>query len=194
MGHDSSKNGTEIIGPNNSNRTIFRTDLGTALVLNTVYQPLSSRDHGFTLAIDFCFNENATYNSQIQAAVLMGCYYENSTSGAKNGLALYNDLRSGSGGIKIGFGDMFNKTGYSCTIGDSGTISRRNIVVLRKPANSDTLYIYSAYNGNVSMPTAVYEQSITCLNNINDSQLVFGQLTNSTAADYNSIKSITARA
>jgi len=55
----------------------------------------------------------------------------------------------------------------------------RNIVVLRHPANSPTLYIYSSCGNETTLPLDVFEESITRTGSLNfnsNAYLNFGAL------------------
>lgn len=194
LGHDSIKSGVEIIGPNSNIKTL-RLDIQTTSPLVTSIQPMHEDNDAFTIAIDYCFNENATYNSRYSAAMLMSCYSVDSTANTKSGFALYNSLSQGaSQGIKVGFGDMLGSSAQSRFISSAATMGQRNIVVLRHPAGSSVLYIYSGMNTDISLSSTVTAQQIPWSALTSNAQLNFGQLTNSTGTEYATDKNSTTRA
>jgi len=54
----------------------------------------------------------------------------------------------------------------------------RNIVVLRHPAGSNLLYVYSGLNGSNTIPSEVAVNTLSWTNNNSNAYLNFGQLTN----------------
>jgi len=194
MGYDSIKEGTELVGPN-ATRKILRLGLATSTPYVTNIQPMAE-ENGFTLAIDYCFTEDATYADNYNDATLASCYYISSDLNTINGFALYDHLKtlsqSDTTGPKVGFGDMFNRTDKSVAVGSSYTKGQRNMVVLRHPAGSDKLYIYSGMNGNLSLADNVVAQNITWNDSTSTAQLVLGRITNSTEGQYSNIKNAVA--
>jgi len=63
----------------------------------------------------------------------------------------------GSLGPRVGFGDMFNSSAYSVSVGanGNGNYNTRNVVVLRHPKDSTVLYVYSGFSGNNHINSAV---------------------------------------
>lgn len=195
LGHDSAVSGTELIGPNAS-RQILRLDLPTTTVLNTAVQPMAAANDAFTIAIDYCLDANAEYNSQYKAGILASCYSVNSSANTISGFALYHNLNTNLNdvGPRVGFGDMFSASAQSVPVGSSTNIDSRNMVVLRHPAGSSVLYVYSGITSEGAISPNIIAQQVPWNNSTNDAYLVFGQVTNNTSNDYTSIKSITTRA
>jgi hypothetical protein len=111
----------------------------------TDIQPLKTGDDAFTLVIDYCFNNTVTYNTTY--AMLAGCYYSNTSANIRNGFGIYYDKLGSNNenhaGVRVGFGDMFNFSNQSIRICAPENADLRNIIVLRHPANSEYLYVYS---------------------------------------------------
>ena len=194
MGYDSIKEGTELVGPN-ATRKILRLGLATSTPYVTNIQPMTE-ENGFTLAIDYCFTEDATYADNYNDATLASCYYISQDLNTINGFALYDHLKtlsqSDTTGPKVGFGDMFNRTDKSVAVGSSYTKGQRNMIVLRHPAGSDKLYIYSGMNGTLSLADNVVAQNITWNDSTSNAQLVLGRITNSSEQQYSNIKNAVA--
>ena len=157
LGHDSIKEGTALVTGNplrldSTSDTSFAFD-GTNG--HPLIQPLKSGNDAFTLAIDYCFNANATYAADYDFAVLASCYYAPiSTEGIRNGFSLYYNIKNSetSIGPRVGFGDMYNTRTASVGVGTADRPGARNIIVLRHPANSSTLYIYSDLSEDNTTP------------------------------------------
>jgi hypothetical protein len=64
-------------------------------------------------------------------------------------------LNSSIYGLRVGWGDMYSQAGQSKIVGNTTNMGQRNIVVLRHPKGSNTLYIYSGLNGNINTPENV---------------------------------------
>lgn len=198
VGNDSIRPGVELIGPN-ATRHILRTDLGNTTYTTNI-QPFGEESNAFTLAIDYCFNENALYDNSTKAAILMSCYSIDPTTHTAQGFALYDNLdttlaNGGALGPRFGFGDMFSELSRSVAIGNELTRGQRNIIVIRHPQDSQYLYVYSGKTGSTSLETAVSSQfPAAWSNNRGNGYLTFGQLTNSSSSDYEAVKSITANA
>ena len=152
--------------------------------------------NGFTLAIDYCFTKDSTYAQQYSAATLASCYNINATGNTVSGFALYDYLQDNDGitaaGPRVGFGDMFSNGTKSKPVGTSATKSQRNMIVLRRPANSDTLFIYSGLTDNASIPENVVTQQIQWSDEMNNAQLIFGRITNSNDLQYATIQNAVA--
>jgi hypothetical protein len=72
---------------------------------------------------------------------------------------------------------MYNNINQSVAVGNDATLGMRNIVVLRHPAGSNILYVYSGLNGNNTMPSEVAVNTLTWTNNNSNAYLNFGCLT-----------------
>lgn len=170
MGADSIVEGTELVS------TPLRTDGANFRPYATTIQPLRTDNDAFTLAIDFCFNEEMTESITTNYSTLVSCYYSNISSGIKNGFGLfYGKDRNTISGPRIGFGDMYNATSQSIEIGSSATLGMRNVVVLRHPANEPTLYVYYGLSGsNLASEVTVYP--INWQNYNSDAYINIGQL------------------
>ena len=170
MGADSIVEGTELVS------TPLRTDGANFRPYATTIQPLRTDNDAFTLAIDFCFNEEMTESITTNYSTLVSCYYSDISSGIKNGFGLfYGKAGNTISGPRVGFGDMYNAASQSVEIGSSTTLGMRNMVVLRHPANEPTLYVYYGLNGsNVASEVAVYP--INWQNYNSDAYINIGQL------------------
>ena len=82
-------------------------------------------------------------------STLVNCYYSNTSENVKNGFSLFYG-KSGNtiSGPRVGFGDIYNSSSQSISVGSDAMLNMRNIVVLRHPANEPTLYVYSGLNGS----------------------------------------------
>jgi len=130
-------NGTVIINTNN----VFKA---TGVGVNYSNITPFANNNGFTIAIDYKFDSSQAVPNQ-QAAILLGCY--DRINGSVVGFALYNNNNStyGTTGINVGYGNMFSNEGHSVRVGRS---TQRNMIVIRHPANSSSLYIYSSKGSN----------------------------------------------
>ena len=183
MGHDvTTDNSIQIT---NSILRFDRTDMPRKI--NSI-APFATND-GWTLAIDYQFMPDVNYNVPSSnfypnAAVLAGCYDvipgENNTSSIV-GFALYENRNSQYGAIGpcVGFGDMFNNASQVVSLGSTATVGKRNIVVLRKPNNSNALFIYSGRDGELSLASTVYMQQKNWNKVTSDAKLELGQLSHS---------------
>ena len=207
LGQDSIKEGTTLVGPGASD-SILRLDFQTVSPRVTTIAPLAENNEAFTLMIDYCFNTDKTYPAGSIAAALVSCYEQNSSeqntseqnSSEQNssvttvsGFGLYYNLNGNLGtiGPRVGFGDMFRTQGQSIAIGNSSNANARNVIVLRHPKNSSTLYIYSGLGlglngGNINSDVGVAQ--LTWNNTIASAVINFGQLTNNTRDEYTNIK------
>ena len=173
LGHDSIAEGTTLISGNP-----LRFDGSTDISYATSIQPLKAGNDAFTLAIDYCFNPNVTYGQQDTFATLVSCYYgPMSTEGIRNGFSLFYGIKGTITGPRVGFGDMYNNSNQSVLVGNENTLGMRNMVVLRHPAGSNTLYIYSGLNNNNTMPSNVVVNTLTWSNFNSNAYLNFGRLT-----------------
>ena len=170
MGADSIVEGTELVS------TPLRTDGANFRPYATTIQPLRTDNDAFTLAIDFCFNDEMTESITTNYSTLVSCYYSNISSGIKNGFGLfYGKAGNTISGPRIGFGDMYNAASQSVEIGSSATLGMRNMIVLRHPANEPTLYVYYGLSGsNLASEVAVYP--INWQNYNSDAYINIGQL------------------
>lgn len=134
MGYDGSIAGTTLVSLNNS----LKFDGNTTPIAFESIKPFKD-NKGFTLAIDYQFD--ASQDASMPAAVLMGCY--DRISGSVVGFSLYknNSSNYGSLGTSVGYGNMFSNESTKKTVGND---SSRNIIVLRHPANTSELWIYSS--------------------------------------------------
>ena len=175
MGQDSIATGTTLVSGNP-----LRLDGAIDASYATNIQPLKAGNDAFTLAIDYCFNPNATYSSNASFATLASVYYGSTTEGIRNGLSLFYGLNSSIYGLRVGWGDMYSQAGQSKIVGNTTNMGQRNIVVLRHPKGSNTLYIYSGLNGNINTPENVEVQTLDWSNYNSDAYLNFGRLTSGT--------------
>ena len=193
MGHDSEEDGIDLISDT------VRFDLNISQQpIKTNIQPMTSENNAFTIMIDYSFNPSTTYSSTDNAAILMSCYYQNSSTNTVNGFALYNNLNSalGSRGPRVGFGDMFNNSSYSKPVGGLGTVNyeARNVIVLRHQHNDPVLYIYYGLNSSNHINSTVNVETITWNNSTSNAYINFGQLTDSTDTEYSTLKDVTKKA
>ena len=153
---------------NTDNQHVIISDKNDAMYLNgsngysTNYQPLLAGADAFTLAIDYSFDD-VEYNTINSFATLVSCYY--SQNGVRNGFTLCKNLSSGV--IEVGFGDMYRNNNQRIAISNVANSNMRNVVVLRHAAGSPTLQIYSGINGEQTLPTTVYSNSITRTGEVN---------------------------
>jgi len=82
-------------------------------------------------------------------STLVNCYYSNTSENVKNGFSLfYGKFGNTISGPRVGFGDIYNSSSQSISVGSDIMLNMRNIIVLRHPANEPTLYVYSGLNGS----------------------------------------------
>lgn len=184
MGQDSIVPGT-VLTPDNPLRLDGAQDQTYALDgsdNHPTIQPLKAGNDAFTLAIDYCFNPNVTYDKPF--ATLVSCFSSSySINGTRTGIGLFYGSNIGDNritGPRVGFGDMYGDGNQSVSIGTEATLGMRNIVVLRHPAGSNTLYIYSGLTNNNNLPSEVTVNTITWANYNTDAYLNFGKLTSET--------------
>ena len=149
--------------------------------------PFNSTNDAFTLVLDYQFDTNySSYASNTRAAALAGCYKE--VNGSYYGFVLYFDTKTGY--IKLGFGDFLNTASCSKMISNPGASQYRNIIVLRHPKNSSSLYIYSGinYTSELNVYNDINDDGIEMVlnwNNITNSEkLVLGSLATGTLPSY----------
>ena len=125
---------------------------------------LLEEDTEFTMAIDYRFNidnspnlSNANYAGYTphRQSILLSCYRDDSSS--INGFKLYYDLTDQTS--KISFGDSGTES-HTVTLSGRTDAHNRNIVVIRHPKNSASLYVAYGTNGN-GMLDNVTETEIT---------------------------------
>ena len=184
LGQDSIVAGT-VLTPDNPLRLDGAQDASYPLDgsgNHATIQPLKAGNDAFTLAIDYCFNPNVTYDKAF--ATLVSCYFSAySTTGTRTGIGLFYGTGLGGNSItgpRVGFGDMYNNANQSVSVGNETTLGMRNMVVLRHPAGSNTLYIYSGLNNNNTLPSDVVVNTLTWANYNTDAYLNFGKLTSGT--------------
>ena len=130
---------------------------GTTSSISTTYQPLLANSDAFTFAIDYALSD-ATYDSGKIYAIIASCYY--SANGVRNGFGIFKNLSTGN--IEVGFGDMYRYANQRVAVSNNNNATMRNIIVLRHPKDSPTLYIYSGLGTAQSMPLEQpYYSSIT---------------------------------
>lgn len=184
LGNDSVETGTDLIS------SVLRFDLNSTPRATSV-QPMRVGNNAFTIMIDYMFDNTATYDSQTRQAILMSCYYQNSSQNVSNGFALYQEVNGTyNQGVKIGFGSPFNNS-YAQTVGTAGV---RNVVVLRHPADSDTLYIYTGLNSSGHITDAITQDTITWNNSTSDAYINFGQLVSNVGIEYYDVNSTKEKA
>ena len=172
MGYDSKITGTELFS---------NVRLTTNNYSNNEIAPFAQKvnDKGFTIAIDYQFGiaTNSTYPE-----VLVGCYAKDNTGSNITGFALYRGYDSARGGTGINVCYNISPNNNNSTqrknIGDA---SHRNIIVLRRPKNQNTLYIYSARSNNAttSLNTNIQIESIPLASSIvfnDDAKICIGKL------------------
>ena len=134
--------GTELIGSNPARVLSTTTNY---LLPNGTILPFE-QNKGFTIAIDYQFGSSS---QSTYPEVLVGCYSR--TNDAVTGFALYRgyDDQSHGNGTFICYGTSPNSNDASKrkAVGDA---THRNIIVLRHPAGSSKLYVYSSLNSGVS--------------------------------------------
>jgi len=89
---------------------------------------------------------------------------------------------------------MFTSSAYSVSVGNSTNAGDRNIVVLRHPAGSPVLYVYSGLVGSTALSSTVVAQQISWNNIKSEAFLNFGQLTDSEDLEYYDLKNGLTRA
>ena len=150
LGQDNNRNtGHQIIPIANSTAPL---SLDGSNAFTTSYQPLLAGSDAFTFAIDYTFDEGNYATNKF--AILASCYY--SADNVRNGFCIYKNTSSGN--IEIGFGDMFRLGTQKKVISTNNTANMRNIVVIRHPKESSTLYIYSGLSDTqtVALETPAY--------------------------------------
>ena len=167
-GFNGSKEGTTIVNTNQ-----IQQFSGQAGVEFSNIQPFKDNS-GFTIAIDYQFD--ASQSVSVDAAVLVGCFAK--ANGGKVGFALYNNANSnyGSTGATVGYGNMFSSEQSSISVGN---LSQRNIIVLRHPANSSELWVYSSKSGaGNSLESTTMAQRILLSSQVlsSDAKLCLGHL------------------
>lgn len=198
LGHDSIEEGQMLIGPGGSLvNGILRLDVTPTPRVSTI-QPMREGNDAFTIMIDYSFNpNNPTRYTDKSAGILMSCYYYNSNTDEVSGFALYDNLNSslGSVGPRIGFGKMFNNAIYSQAVGGKSSYHEaRNVLVLRHPAGSSTLHVYSGLTSDNKIALNIATMQLSWNNSTNNAYINFGQLTNATDDDYNNLKAVMATA
>ena len=188
-GQDSIKEGTLLVGT--TTNPIYRADRDRGVIrdgLATTVQPFKAGNDAFTIAIDYSFNPEFVYNhgdtsrNSPKMGVLASCYERNVTANTAGGFVLYYNLNSSVGafGPRLGFGNIFGTdkeaSNQSVELGQATTAQYRNIIVLRHPAGSNSLYIYSGMSEKDSLPQEVTITSITWNNFNSDMYLRFGCL------------------
>lgn len=167
MGHDYNENISPIMNTQRGQNTpIWRFDRNdNPMTINNI-MPFSTTN-GWTMAFDYSFMPNVNYNNPAisfypNAAVLAGCY-DVIDSNTIVGFALYENKNSQFGpvGPCLGFGDMFNQANQVVSLGSVSSLGERNIVVIRKPNNSSSLFIYTGKNGSASLTaTITFEEKV----------------------------------
>lgn len=122
--------------------------------------PLAA-DEAFTLVLDFKYDINTSdlNNQTVGESILASCY--SNDNGSITGFKLFYDLKNKVS--RISFGDTAGDTNlnnHSIVLGGDEGAHSRNIVVLRHPANSPTLYVYYGTTAN-GLTNTVTEGRIT---------------------------------
>ena len=169
MGYSGTVNGTTFVTTDQAQ--IFDED--SMISSFSSIKPFST-NNGFTLAIDYQLDSEQPEATNGQ--ILVGCY--DKVNGSVVGFALYNNMNNnyGSLGPVVGYGNMFSNNRTNAAVGPSGC---RNMVVIRHPANSSTLWIYSSRDTNstslnnnitvdqISLATQVLsENAVLCLGHL----------------------------
>ena len=170
LGYDSAEEGETIISENHPEYL----DGTTSSAHTTNIQPLTEGNDAFTIALDFSLDE-LTYNRQF--ATIMSCYH--SANNVISGIGIFYDTNTTR--LYAGFGSMYANSSQRVAISynDPTATTMRNIVIVRHPANSETLYIYASSGSAQSLPLNVFETSITRSGGVNfnsNAYLNFGQL------------------
>ena len=141
MGFSGTNNNGTVLVNTNAVRTFNEDTVGNYTVFNDI-KPFNT-NNGFTLAVDYQFD--SVQPSATNGTVLLGCY--DKVNGSVTGFALYNNLNSnyGSTGPTVGYGNMFSIDDNKRTVGPLGS---RTMIVIRHPANSSQLWVYSSRNSN----------------------------------------------
>jgi hypothetical protein len=130
-------------------------------------EQLFLQDKAFTFAIDFKCDSNITSiapggaSTATYESIIASCYEEDSARTYTYGFKIYYDLVNNF--LRVGFGNTYgntNRQNNTKIIGDSTTALERNMIVIRHPANSTSLYIYHGLSGN-GMSNEVTEEIIT---------------------------------
>ena len=164
MGYDSKEEGTVLIN------SPLLLEGGTNQGQTTAIQPLKAGNDAFTIAIDYSFNPEASYT---RYGILASCYYCNMNAGVRNGMFLYYDNNTGP---RVGFGDFSTSSSQSKPVGNINNAYLRNMVVLRHPAGSQYLYVYSGLSEEDNLPVEIKIQTLEQLNYTSDAYLTFGRL------------------
>ena len=174
---------TELINSNNVKR-IYSTTIPTepgAVNDNSIKVYPFRLNEGFTIAIDYQFGAS---NQSTLPEVLVGCY-DKTQSGSITGFALYRGYNTNQGGsgtfVCYGISPNNIDTTKRKAVGDA---THRNIIVLRHPANSSDLYVYTSLNSNASsnlnttIDTSATERriSLSAQNLSQDAQICIGHL------------------
>jgi len=144
-------------------------------------EQLFLQDKAFTFAIDFKCDSNITSiapggaSTATYESIIASCYEEDNARTHTYGFKIYYDLVNNC--LRVGFGNTYgntNRQNNTKIIGDTTTALERNMIVIRHPANSTSLYIYHGLSGN-GMSNEVTEEIITDASfNSTSFPLVFG--------------------
>ena len=188
-GQDSIKEGTLLVGTTAT--PIYRADRTRTVLqdgLVTTVQPFKENNDAFTIAIDYSFNPEFVYdhgNTSLNSpkmGVLASCFERNVSANTAGGFVLYYNLNASAGtlGPRLGFGNVFGTDAevrdQSVALGQTTTAQYRNIIVLRHPAGSSSLYIYSGMSTDDSLPQEVTISSKSWNSFNSDMYLRFGCL------------------
>lgn len=158
--------GTELINNNNIKRIYSTTapmEPGKVGENSTKVYPFKLNE-GFTIAIDYQFGAS---NQTTLPEVLVGCY-DKTSSDSITGFALYRGYSASQGGngtfVCYGISPNNIDTTKRKAVGDA---THRNIIVLRHPANTGDLYVYTSLDSdalnslNTTINTSTSERCIT---------------------------------
>lgn len=178
MGTDNDlSSGTTLIS------SVLQLDSAIDRSYQTDIQPLRAGQDAFTLAIDYCFNPEATQNLSNTFSTLVSCYYSDTNATVRNGFSLFYGRSGSITGPRVGFGDMYNNSAQSVMVGNNTNLGMRNMVVLRHPAGEPVLYVYSGLSNSITMPSEVKVTALQWQNYNSDAHLCFGFVGNDAGAN-----------
>lgn len=143
-------------------------------------------NRGFTLAVDYRFDDDYISSQYSNGYVILGGCYEYLDGNTSQGFAIYYDCAEKIS--KVCFGNLNNSNTYSSStyshpISNVNNKDGRNIVVIRHQANSDTLEVYSGITGSnflTSLQDNNFSQSLQWSKNNSSAPLCFGHFTTNT--------------
>lgn len=163
--------------------SVLQLDSAIDRSYQTDIQPLRAGNDAFTLAIDYCFNPEATQNLSNTFSTLVSCYYSDANATVRNGFSLFYGRSGSITGPRVGFGDMYNNSAQSVMVGNTTNLGMRNMIVLRHPAGEPVLYVYSGLSNSITMPSEVNVTALQWQNYNSDAHLCFGFVGNDAGAN-----------